>query len=235
MKKLILFLLLLLLPVSALAETVLPKPVGQGVKQTSETWEDGNIYQVIRYEYKTSSLMSFYRDQLEKDGYVLLKGNEIKTDDFGFGKEEWYSMPVGDATVYLRFSKNLLTYAGSMELYLPEGVTVEESAQSGSSQNTSYSKSGKKTNTGSFQNDLYVDYQRDIAPYIVRNGNGSVSVNLPDASRHTVRCVSCKGTGKCASCHGTLQWRNPYTGSTHSCQSCKNGLCSVCGGTGYWN
>ena len=42
---------------------------------------------------------------------------------------------------------------------------------------------------------------------------------------NTFRLVVCGGDGS---------YRNPYTGNLLACSSCDDGVCSICGGTGYW-
>ena len=95
--------------------------------------------------------------------------------------------------------------------------------------NPSRSEDNKKSNSGSFQNDIYVD-SSSITPGKSDSDEGYTI----DPKSYPKPCTSCHGTGTCDMCNGAGYYRNPYDMRlTLECASCGgDGKCKYCNGNG---
>lgn len=202
---------------------------------------DGVTYNIYGYEFtkaassNVANVVTAYNWKVTAAGFrwEALRNQSNDAGDY------WYAMTRDGQTAFLNLQGSYHDTSCAAALYVPKGMpfTLEKNLNGTSSfQNPSYfSQVQDYPSTSSFQNPSYFS-QVQGSPNTSSFQNGSyLEAAQPylDDGIITVTCVSCHGTGRCGICHGTGVWTNGYTGDRNDC-SCKNGVCTVCDGSGKW-
>lgn len=257
MRKMLLWLAVLLLAVGMAMAEALPPPDGTGEWIGTETWDDGVTYQVYLYEYKkntstTGLRMPTYTGKAKRGGYTVTQMPERSTGNILLRQTDWYTVTDGRQTAYIAFESGYFATSETITLYVPEGMEfVLNPEQERPEGRVTYSfgdailefdvtEFGFQNGSffdgslpgGSFQNDSFFDGTLPGGSFqndIFQFGDA------PSTGSGPTRCDACKGTGKCGTCGGKRSWKNPYTGDWLECNACTDGTCTICDGKGYWD